>query len=221
MFVNLFVDFIIVIILVGISTVGYRRGLFIMLMRPFGRIGCLIVSFVLCPLLREGLLPMVENKLNSSVITFLAENEANNGLINSDNFGAVNTSLLFGSFNSEDISLKVENGIKSFMVEFAVPKVAFLISTIISFLMIFFVLKVIVLPLISTLSLTLNKGVIGKINSIFGFVITAYLAVVCVGIFVVIIKFSFEWGVLGTAFDNFTGGLLYNMFLRLASYFWS
>ena len=224
MLLNFFVDFIIVVILIGVSTIGYRRGLFLMLMKPFGKIGCFLVSFSLCPLLRDSVVGFyIEKELYKSFTTFLNDGMASEVVSSDELPEAVNVMLNLGKLNVGDISSGIGEGIEIFLLNTILPRVSYFLSTVISFILIFIIIKTIVLPFISSLSLTLNGGIVGKMNSILGFALTSVLGVICAEIFVITVKLSLEWGLLGASqgFHSFSGGTLYNMFLRLAYYFWS
>ena len=209
MFLNLFVDVVLITIIVAASCYGYKKGLFGIVARFTRTFVCLAVSISVCDPIAELIIaPILRVPIKSFFMEYIQQIPG--GIV-----ADIPTILrIFGTlFNVSYESFTVDTDIQMAVNSFSEPFVVF-ISKIVAFLLIFLFLKYFIRLLIYFADSFLNIGIIGWLNRLLGALISICVAFLCVTVFISVIDYFFQTDILldSGLVRNFDGGLIYRLF---------
>ena len=221
MIAAIIVDLVILAIIIVGAILGIKYGFFLAVTKPVRWFAALILAFVLCGFVSDVLIqPLIEDPMTVQITEYLTEKcpdltaeTAEKELPTVLKLAGLMVGVDYESFTGEN----AEEFIGQIVDKLALPTIS-LISTVLSFFLLYFVLKILLALSISILNRLFKSGVLGVFNKILGFVfgvsfafVVAWLGVVLFGYITSIPIFaSADW------IKEFDGGYLYGFFKRMS-----
>ena len=213
---NIVLDIILLVILVGGLVLGYKRGFIKSITKPVRFFAAIATAFWLAnPIAKNFLEPMIKTPVTNQIRDYLLKNcptitpeTASEELPTLMKFAA--------SIMNVDIETLSPVDTVSAIVESLADPVIHLVSIIVTFILVYFVAKLVYSLVFSMLSSVFNDGVLGFPNKILGCVFTLILAVVISWVFVVLFDFVIHSSAFSDAVwaKDFEGGIIYRFFAK-------
>ncbi len=210
MLAKVFLELIIVIILVFGSYYGYTRGLFRLLITPARFVICLLLSLRLAPIVGRTLfLPIISDPVRNYIGGIIGERFSEIQTMTEE--GSIPTVMKIAAaiFNVE-IQLSDEMLLDGIM-SLADPLVG-LIAYALSFLALLLLFTVLLRLIINLCDAILSVGIIGRINKIFGVLVSFFAAIIVAWLFVSAVDVFIISKETDGALPAFVGGPLYRLF---------
>ena len=210
MFLNLLIEVILIAIIVGGTSFGYRKGLFKMVAAPARTLVCLVTSFLFGrPVGKYFLSPILSVPIKRYVLTFVSEKMAwdSGHVIKIPTIIKVTGAVFDISYDNAEIT------VESMVNSFTDPLVA-LVSCLIAFVLIFCLSKWLIKLLMNLTDSCLNIGVLGKLNRISGAVLSVFFAIICAFAFTSAVNYilRLDFALNSRLVREFSGGPLYRFF---------
>ncbi len=215
---NIIVDIIISIIIVIGAVLGIKRGFIVTVAKPVKFVLAIVLSFALCDVVAGFIFePMIKEPITSQLTSYLNEKyssiapDSGESLPTLLKLAAVMTKVdisMFSKENSEQFIGDVVNKLSSPVIH--------ILAMVISFIVLYFVLRLLLALALKLIDAIFDRGVFGVLNRVLGFIFSTIMALCITWLLVVIIGFIFNL----SAFDNvkwmseFSGGYIYRFFKR-------
>ena len=213
---NIVLDIILLVILIGGLVLGYKRGFIKSITKPVRFFAAIATAFWLNPIASKILEPRIKTPVTNQIRDYLLNNCPT---ITPETASEELPTLL--KFAASVMNIDVEEKLSSVdtvsaIVETLADPVIHLISVIVTFILIYFVAKLVYSLVLSALSSMFNDGVLGFPNKILGCVFTLFLAVVVSWVFVILFDFAINSSILADAVwvKDFEGGVIYRFFAK-------
>ncbi len=213
---NIVLDIILLVILFGGLVLGYKRGFIKSITKPVRFFAAIVTAFKLASPIAERLLePRIKIPVTNQIRDYLLENcPAITPETASDELPTLlRLAASIMNVNIEELS---PGDTISKIVESLADPVVHLLSVIFTFILVYFIAKLVYSLILSILSSMFKDGVLGFPNKILGSVFTLLFAVVISWVFVVLFDFAINSSVLADAVwvKDFEGGVIYRFFAK-------
>lgn len=213
---NIVLDAILLIILVGGMVLGYKRGFIKSITKPVRFFAAIFTAFKLAsPIAKNFLEPMIKTPVTNQIRDYLVKNCPS--ITPETASEELPTLLKFAaSIMNVDIEALSPVDTVSAIVESLADPVIHLLSVIVTFIIVYFLAKLVYSLVLSIFSSMFNDGVLGFPNKILGCVFTLLFAVVISWVFVVLFDFVINSSVFVNAAwaKDFEGGVIYRFFAK-------
>lgn len=218
MLLEALIEVALILILVGGGVYGYRKGLFKLVARPLRVILCLALAFSLCGSVGDELIsPLIAPAVKNYLLELLEQQRI--GVDTTiDNLPTV-LKILIGLLalgGTSDIEWTVDK-----LVDLLAAPFSSLVSRIIAFVILVALAMLILKLTIIAIESLLDAGVLGKINSILGVILSGCISFLLAWAFVSVVDYLFHLEMLrdSARLEGFVGGPIYRL-LREASPIW-
>ena len=213
---NIVLDIILLVILIGGLVLGYKRGFIKSITKPVRFFAAIFTAFKLAsPIAKSFLEPLIKTPATNQIRDYLVKNCPT---ITPETASDELPTLL--KFAASVMNVDIENlspgDTVSAIVESLADPVIHLLSVIVTFILVYFIAKLVYSLVLSMLSSMFKDGVLGFPNKILGSVFTLFLAVVISWVFVVLFDFAISSSILADAVwvKDFEGGVIYRFFAK-------
>ena len=213
MFLNLFIELILITVIVGGSCYGYKKGVFMMVAGRIRNPLCLLLSLSLCGFVgEECIAPLIRTPIISFLYDFLYDKAR---AVDSFELPTVLKMLgaVFGiSFDGKLTEATVDNAVRSLSEPFID-----LISRAVAFIIVFIFLKLSIKLITYLADSFLDHGIIGILNHISGAVISVFVSVLFAIVITTIVDYLFRTDIFSGSrlVRDFDGGPLYRLINKL------
>lgn len=213
MFVDLLLDVIIVVILVGVSFCGYKKGIFRLLVSIFKGLICFFASLILCNNVADFIVePMIGNAVKAYLLEYIEEKTI---YTSTDYLFRMPTLLKVATavFGIEQERVMVNLTIAELVDIFSEPLITVL-SRVVAFLVLYVVIRYVIKLIVHLADIIFSQGILGKLNRLLGLLLSMCVAFIFALTFTSLLDFVLHLNFLsevGTV-KNFDGGLLYRFF---------
>lgn len=221
MVATVIVEVVILAIIITGAILGVKYGFFLALTKPVRWFAALALAFVLCGFVSDTLVqPLIEDPLTVQITEYLTEKcpdltkeTAEKELPTVLKLAGLMVGVDYDSFTGEN----AEEFIGQIVDKLAIPAIS-LISTVLSFFLLYFVLKLLLAFSISILNHLFKSGVLGVFNRILGCVFGVSFAFVAAWVGVVLFGYITSIPIWASAdwIAEFDGGFLYDFFKRMS-----
>lgn len=217
MLFNIIVDALLVAVVIIGAVIGYKSGFFLTITKPVKWFAALLLAFLLCEIVAANIVtPLIEAPLTNQITEYLTEKcgemtaeSASKDLPTLLKLAAVIVGVDIASFEGSDSA----SLISEIVDKLATPAIE-LFSVIISFVVLYILLKLFLGIIIKILDSIFSIGPIGVINSVLGLIFGAAFAFVIAWLLVILLGYVIsipavaetEW------VQSFTGGYVYKFF---------
>ena len=220
MFLNVLLDVILILILVGGSYYGYTRGLFRILARPMRFILCLLLSLSLCRVVGEAIIaPLIEAPITNYISEFMLERCV--GLSSGAAVEKIPTLMRVAAaaFNVtlDTTAETVGEAVEGIVLSVATPLVS-MIATAASFLLLLVISRIAFKFIVDIADGIFNFGIIGSINRFFGVVLSCAFAFFAAWLFAAFTDFLFRTALFDGSelLRDFEGGPIFRFFMSFS-----
>ena len=209
---SIFVEILLwVILLVGVA-LGIRSGFIRMAAKPVKLILSLVLAFSLCTSVAEGIVtPIIEQPITNYIYDFLAENCPELNIENVAEELPTVLKMAAGMYGINVEEIVAQNAGRDIIAEItavlAAPVISIL-AIIVSFVLLYFVSKLLITLALSLIDLIFSNGIFGALNKILGGVSGAVISFAVAWALAVLIEFLYH--INGNGLEN--PGLLYTFF---------
>jgi hypothetical protein len=209
---SIFVEIILwAIIIVGVA-LGVKAGFISMAAKPVKLILSLVLAFALCASFATAVVtPIIEQPITNYIYEFLLENCPE---LNIDNVAEELPTVLkmaAGMYGIDVEEIVAQNAGRDIIAEITAvlaDPVISIFSTIISFVILYFVFKLVVTIALALVDLIFSNGVFGALNKVLGGVSGAIISFAAAWAVAVLVEFLFH--INGNGIEN--AGILYTFF---------
>ena len=207
-------ELIIIAIFAVFSFIGIKCGFIKLAAKPVKFVLAIVLAFTLSSAVAEKVVtPIVEEPVTNYVTDILYSNCEE---LTGDNISEKLPTLLKLAATVTNVDLETLNGndIISRIVDNLIGPVITFVSSIISFIAVYFISKILLWILFGLINACFNKGLFGVVNRILGLVFFGFIGIVAAWGFAVITELVIHVPALADnpAFASFEGGILYNFF---------
>ena len=209
---SIFVEILLwVILLVGVA-LGIRSGFIRMAAKPVKLILSLVLAFSLCTSVAEGIVtPIIEQPITNYIYDFLAENCPELNIENVAEELPTVLKMAAGMYGINVEEIVAQNAGRDIIAEItavlAAPVISIL-AIIVSFVLLYFVAKLLITLALSLIDLIFSNGIFGALNKILGGISGAVISFAVAWALAVLIEFLYH--INGNGLEN--PGLLYTFF---------
>lgn len=209
---SIFVEILLwVILLVGVA-LGIRSGFIRMAAKPVKLILSLVLAFSLCTSVAEGIVtPIIEQPITNYIYDFLAENCPELNIENVAEELPTVLKMAAGMYGINVEEIVAQNAGRDIIAEItavlAAPVISIL-AIIVSFVLLYFVSKLLITLALSLIDLIFSNGIFGALNKILGGISGAVISFAVAWALAVLIEFLYH--INGNGLEN--PGLLYTFF---------
>lgn len=209
---SIFVEILLwVILLVGVA-LGIRSGFIRMAAKPVKLILSLVLAFSLCTSVAEGIVtPIIEQPITNYIYDFLAENCPELNIENVAEELPTVLKMAAGMYGINVEEIVAQNAGRDIIAEItavlAAPVISIL-AIIVSFVLLYFVSKLLITLALSLIDLIFSNGVFGALNKTLGGISGAVISFAVAWALAVLIEFLYH--INGNGLEN--PGLLYTFF---------
>ena len=205
-------EIILLTILVGGGIFGYRKGLFRFVASPFRAIACLALAFWTCGEVGDLIFsPLIAPAMENYLAELLGEGLNIAQDVDFENLPTVLKIILAASFfeGKGDINISTAE-----IVDIVARPLSGILSRIIAFVILFTLAAIISRLIIHLVNFVLDRGILGKINSILGVLLSGAISILIAWGFVSLFDCIIHLDFLGriTLLDDFVGGPIYRLF---------
>ncbi len=220
MALSVIIDIILVAILLIGAVIGIKKGLFITLSKPIKLFLALFLAFQLCNWF-AGLVvePLIEAPIANKITTYLVEKC--NGITSIEDPDKLPTLLkIAAGIVGVDVATitadTTEAFVKSLVDALAVPAIH-VVSVVISFVILYFVSKLLLKLVFAILNSFVDSGILGVVNRILGFVFNTVFAFIVAWALVAIFSYILNIPAIASAeWADFEGGFVYKFFRSMS-----
>ena len=213
---DLVLDIVILLFMILSLIWGYKRGFIKSVARPVRFFASIATAFWLASPIAQGFLePAIKTPVTNQIRDYLVDNCPN---ITPETATEELPTLLRVAASIMDVDIATLSPVDTIseIVDSLASPVIHLISVILTFILVYFVAKLVFSFVLSILSSMFNDGVLGLPNKLFGCVISFLFAIVISWAFVVVFDFAInssffadmEWA------QKFEGGIIYKFFVK-------
>ena len=216
MFLKVFTDLVLVLILIGGSYYGYKRGLIRLLARPLRPYLSLLVAFNYCrPLGSFAITPIIENPISELIKKYLYERFAVTYLKEGTEeiptalrlaLTGLGAELLGEAHTLEDALEIIRLTLSDMLVD--------LLSTVIAFLLIYIITKLAISLLVNLIDSLADKCLLGAVNRFLGIVVSFALSFIAARLVAFGIYHLINAEVINA--PSFDGGPLFRFFISFS-----
>ena len=210
---NVVIDIILALIVLGGAFVGFKRGFISTVAKPVKLVLCIVVAFSLASSVATAVIePIIGETVENQISDYLTEK------IEEDTEGEFElpTLLKLAALLLEvDVdSIQSEKDYADALVESIASPVIHFVAVIISFVLLYFALKIILGILLKILDSAFNTGIVGAFNKTLGLVFGTVLSVTAAWAVVSVFEFVINTSLFENAvwLSEFEGGYIYNFF---------
>lgn len=209
---SIFVEILLwVILLVGVA-LGIRSGFIRMAAKPVKLILSLVLAFSLCTSVAEGIVtPIIEQPITNYIYDFLAENCPELNIENVAEELPTVLKMAAGMYGINVEEIVAQNAGRDIIAEItavlAAPVISIL-AIIVSFVLLYFVSKLLITLALSLIDLIFSNGIFGALNKTLGGISGAVISFAVAWALAVLIEFLYH--INGNGLEN--PGLLYTFF---------
>ncbi len=218
MLLNVIFDIILISILAIGAVYGIKKGFVKAVAKPVKFIAAIVISLSLAGILSSTVIepiigPAISNKLSDTLI----EKYSNVTVDNANDELPTLVKIAAGACGLDVSDIADKSDSENVIVEIAesvTAPIVGLIGSILGFVILYFVSKILLGMLISFLNTLIDRGVVKFLNRTLGCVFSVFMAFVAVWCVTVIFEFLFNIPVIANIgfIDNFTGGPIYRFF---------
>ena len=199
---NVVIDIILALIVLGGAFVGFKRGFISTVAKPVKLVLCIVVAFSLASSVATAVIePIIGETVENQISDYLTEK------IEEDTEGEFELpTLLKLAALLLDVDVDSIQSIASPVIHF--------VAVIISFVLLYFALKIILGILLKILDSAFNTGIVGAFNKTLGLVFGTVLSVTAAWAVVSVFEFVINTSLFENAvwLSEFEGGYIYNFF---------
>ena len=204
-------EIVIILIILFMSNMGYKNGLFKMAAKPAKLVICLVVSLLLYDVVGQKIIaPLISSPVKNCLKEHLSVNCSE--ICTPDklpNIVKISAALFdIPIFSSQEKSWSAFE-----IAEVLANPLILTISKIIAFVLLYVLTKLVFLLVIGLANRILDIGILGQINRILGVLLSGFLGVGVAWIFVFLVDFGLSYGYFDGYLtgSQFKGGPLYRM----------
>ena len=221
MLAKILVDIIIAAILIVGVAIGIKRGFILTTAKLLKWCPALIIAFLLSGTVASSIVePIIDEPVKNQISDYLADKC---GELTSENVEDELPTVLKLAAKIVDVdldSLEGESGeaLIAEIVDKLADPVIHLFAVVASFLILYFVSKIVLSILISVLNCIFKHGFLGVCNKILGFVFCGFVAIIVSWLFVFVFSYVINMSFLEDVAwaRDFDGGFLYDFFKRMS-----
>ena len=209
---SIFVEIILwAIIIVGVA-LGVKAGFISMAAKPVKLILSLVLAFALCASFATAVVtPIIEQPITNYIYEFLLENCPELNIDNVTEELPTVLKMAAGMYGIDVEEIVAQNAGRDIIAEITAvlaDPVISIFSTIISFVILYFVFKLVVTIALALVDLIFSNGVFGALNKVLGGVSGAIISFAAAWAVAVLVEFLFH--INGNGIEN--AGILYTFF---------
>ena len=221
MFAKILVDIIIAAILVAGIVIGIKRGFILAAAKLLKWCPALIIAFLLSGTVATSIVePLIDDPLTNQISDYLVDKC---DVLTSDNVEDELPTVLKLAARIVDVdidSFEGESGeaLIAQIVDKLADPVIHLFAVIISFLLLYFLSKILLSILIHILNNIFEHGVLGVCNRVLGCVFCSFISIIVAWLFVLLFSYVINVPFIADAAwaRDFDGGFLYDFFKRMS-----
>jgi len=215
------IDIILVLIILVGAFIGLRRGFIASLTKPIKFFLAILLSYWLCGVFATGIVqPMIQEPLMGQISNYLLTKCE--GITAATASEELPTLIKFAAFLSgidvSSISAESSAAYITQIVEKLSTPVIHLIAVVISFILLYFILKILLSVGFSLINGVFNIGILGVVNRTLGLLFNGFFFFVMAWVFVLLFGYfinipgivNAEWA------QNFEGGYIYRFFKSMS-----